>query len=57
MEPKTNQVTKKIQIVGEVVEPASDEEMLDALIEADMLSAVMSDGAILTDKEGNIIIW
>lgn len=57
MEPKTNQVTKKIQIVGNVVETATDEEMLDALIEADMLCAVTVDGAILTDEEGNIIVW
>lgn len=37
---------------------ASDDEMLNALIESDMLMAVKDgDGAILTDEKGQIILW
>ena len=37
---------------------ATDDEMLNALIETDMLMAVTdADGAILTDENGNIILW
>lgn len=59
MENKKTQVaTKKIQIAGKVVDAASDEEMLNALIETDILMAVTDfDGAILTDENGNIIMW
>jgi hypothetical protein len=39
-------------------EIATDEEIIDMFIEEDILPAVKdSDGSILTDEHGNILLW
>ena len=55
-----SEINEKLSKIGdlEIPAPATDEEMLDALIEADILKTVTdADGAILTDEKGNIILW
>ena len=53
----TNDVFVK-QLDSKYIPTPTDDEMLNALIEADMLMAVTdTDGAILTDENGNIIMW
>ena len=38
--------------------PTEDDEIIDLLIETDMLSAVTdSDGFVLADENGNILLW
>lgn len=42
---------------GVSAEPVSDEEVLEALAENDLMLAVGSDGGVLCDENGNILEW
>lgn len=45
----------KNDILGEI--PKTDEEIVQELLEADALPAVTANGEILTDENGNILMW
>ena len=52
-------LTGELAMPEKVLAPASemtDEEILQSLIAANVLSAVTSDGAILTDENNNILM-
>ena len=55
----TASLTGELAMPEKVLVPASemtDEEILQSLIAANVLSAVTSDGAILTDENNNILM-
>jgi hypothetical protein len=47
-----------VGFVNDKVDMATDDEILEMLIELDMLPAVaVLDGALLSDENGNILLW
>lgn len=49
--------TEDVKIPRKYIEDPSEEEILQELIDADILPALTSEGAILTDEQGNILLW